>query len=88
MVQGGDISEVIGSNQKSYSMFEDGEFADESFSIKHKQLGLVGMSQKRGCKNSNECKFYITLLAPVTHLNSKNVAFGRVVSGFDVFQNE
>jgi len=43
MVQGGDISELIGKDESSYSMFEKGEFADESFNFKHDKTGLVGM---------------------------------------------
>lgn len=36
------------------SLFE-GEFADESFHIKHTEVGLVGMCKRKGYAHSNEC---------------------------------
>lgn len=32
-----------------------GEFADESFAVKHSDVGLLGMCKRSGIKNSNEC---------------------------------
>jgi len=40
---------------KSYSIFDEGEFADESFKVKHTESGLLGMCKKNGLANSNEC---------------------------------
>ena len=61
-MQGGNISHIYGNEQiYSYSMFEQGEFADESFKIKHNKPGLLGMCHRNNVKNSNECQFYITL---------------------------
>lgn len=60
-----------------------GEFADESFHVKHTDVGLLGMSKRSGVKHTNECQFYITLGAPLTFLDNVNVVFGRVISGMD-----
>jgi len=65
-------------------MYETGEFADESFIVKHDQAGLLGMCHKKGFKNTNECKFYITLSSPLTHMNKKTVVFGRIVKGLSL----
>jgi hypothetical protein len=34
---------------------EGGEFADESFHIKHTEVGLVGMCKRKSYAHSNEC---------------------------------
>lgn len=38
-----------------YSIFEEGPFADESFSRKHTEPGLLGMSKDMGYAATNEC---------------------------------
>ena len=58
-IQGGDISKVYSTNtgkrdEAGYSAF-GGEFADESFHVKHTEPGLLGMSKRSGTPNSNEC---------------------------------
>jgi peptidyl-prolyl cis-trans isomerase B (cyclophilin B) len=60
-----------------------GEFADESFHVKHTEVGLLGMCKRSGIKHSNETQFYITLGAPLEFLDNENVVFGRVVIGMD-----
>lgn len=60
-----------------------GEFADESFHVKHTEVGLLGMCKRSGVKHSNETQFYITLGAPLEFLDNENVVFGRVVMGMD-----
>jgi cyclophilin family peptidyl-prolyl cis-trans isomerase len=60
-----------------------GEFADESFHVKHTEVGLLGMCKRSGIKHSNETQFYITLGAPLEFLDNENVVFGRVISGMD-----
>lgn len=40
--------------EENSSIFE-GEFPDESFHVKHTEIGLVGMSKKKGFQHSNEC---------------------------------
>ena len=76
----GDIKRLFGL-PGSFSTFEEGEFADESFAKKHDEPGLLGMCQRSGYANTNECQFYITLSAPLKFMDSKNVVFGRIVNG-------
>ena len=64
----------------------EGEFADESFHVKHAEIGMVGMCKKRGFSNTNECQFYVTTAAPLTFLDDKYVIFGRVISGLRAFK--
>ena len=45
------------------------------------------MCQRNGAPNTNECQFYITTFAPITHMDKRTVAFGRVVDGFDAIMN-
>ena len=58
-----------------------GEFSDESFHIKHTEIGLLGMCKRNGHKHSNESQFYITTGAPLSFLDGENVVFGRVIEG-------
>lgn len=80
-IQGGDIRKLFGL-PGAFSIYEEGEFADESFAHKHDQPGLLGMCQRSGYANTNECAFYITLGAPLKFMDNKNVIFGRIVNGF------
>lgn len=59
------------------------EFPDESFAVKHTEVGLLGMCKRGGIKNSNESQFYITTGAPLSFLDGEHVVFGRVVEGMD-----
>jgi cyclophilin family peptidyl-prolyl cis-trans isomerase len=77
-LQMGRIADNEGSNS-----FYAGEFADESFHVKHTEVGLLGMCKRSGIKHSNETQFYITLGAPLEFLDNENVVFGRVISGMD-----
>lgn len=79
-IQGGDIRKLFGL-PGAFSAFEEGEFADESFAKKHDEPGLIGMCQRSGYANTNECQFYITLSAPLKFMDNKNVVFGRIVDG-------
>eukprot|EP01022_Parablepharisma_sp_SALTPOND_P028758 TRINITY_DN71653_c2_g1_i1.p1 TRINITY_DN71653_c2_g1~~TRINITY_DN71653_c2_g1_i1.p1 ORF type:complete len:678 (-),score=108.49 TRINITY_DN71653_c2_g1_i1:2813-4699(-) len=63
-----------------------GEFADEAFSVKHDTVGILGMAKRRSMPHTNECQFYVTLAAPLSFMDKKYVAFGRVVQGFRVFK--
>lgn len=63
-----------------------GEFADESFEIKHTEPGLLGMCKRNGIANTNQCQFYVTLGAPLGFMDNECVVFGRVVQGFRVFR--
>ena len=57
------------------------EFEDESFQIKHHEIGMLGMCKRNGLNHSNESQFYVTMGAPLTFLDNKNVIFGRVIIG-------
>ena len=72
-------------NFKQSSIY-DGEFADESFHVKHTEIGLLGMCKRSGIKHTNESQFYITMGAPLTFLDSQNVVFGRVIIGMEVLR--
>ena len=64
-----------------------GEFADESFHVKHTEIGLLGMCKRSGLKHSGDTQFYITTGAPLTFLDNENVVFGRVVSGMHFIES-
>jgi len=55
-----------------------GSFEDESFAVKHRGAGDLGMSNTG--PHSNVCQFYISL-ERLSWLDGKNVVFGRVVDG-------
>ena len=63
-----------------------GEFEDESFQIRHEEVGMLGMCKRNGLKHTNECQFYVTTGAPLTFLDGQNVVFGRVVQGMRAFK--
>ena len=44
------------------------------------------MAKKNGVAHTNECEFYVTTAAPLTFLDKKYVAFGRVIEGFEAFR--
>lgn len=77
---------LIGAGQDSYSIFEEGEFADENFSMKHTEPGLLGMCKRNDYANTNECQFYVTLGGPLSFMDNKNVIFGRVINGMKTFR--
>jgi cyclophilin family peptidyl-prolyl cis-trans isomerase len=62
------------------------EFEDESFAIKHCEVGMLGMCKRGGTKNSNESQFYITTGAPLSFLDGENVIFGRVIEGMEMLR--
>jgi cyclophilin family peptidyl-prolyl cis-trans isomerase len=84
--QGGDLSKAFPKTKHGYSIYDGGEFADESFQVKHSEPGLIGMCKRGGIPNSNECQYYVTLGAPLTFMDGQTVVFGRVVEGFRVFK--
>jgi len=77
-VQAGDLSQIKIDGEAS---IYGGEFADESFEVKHTEVGLVGMCKKKGYHHTNESQFYITTGAPLSFMDNKYVVFGRVVQG-------
>lgn len=64
----------------------DGEFADESFEIKHTEPGLLGMCKRNGIADTNQCQFYVTLGVFLSFLDNQCVVFGRVIQGFRIFK--
>ena len=55
-IQGGDIRKMTDSAESnSCSVFDKGEFADESFEFKHREPGMLGMCRRGGFANTNEC---------------------------------
>ena len=58
-----------------------GAFEDESFHVQHNEIGMLGMYKRNGLSHTNESQFYVTMGAPLTFLNNKNVIFGRVIQG-------
>lgn len=83
-VQGGDLSK-LGITKLGQSIF-DGYFPDETFEMKHNQVGLLGYCKKSGLKYSNECQFYVTTGAPLSFMDNKYVVFGRVIQGMRAFR--
>jgi len=63
-----------------------GEFEDESFQIKHNEIGMLGMCKRGGLKHTGESQFYVTTGAPLTFLDNENVIFGRVIQGMRAFK--
>jgi len=84
-IQGGDLSKVFTKYKDGFSVY-DGEFADESFQVKHTEPGLLGMCKRSSVQHTNECQFYVTLGAPLSFMDGQTVIFGRVIEGFRVFK--
>ncbi|OQR90074.1 peptidyl-prolyl cis-trans isomerase [Achlya hypogyna] len=74
-IVGGDISAGNGTGNAGNT------FPDENFALRFTEPGVLGMANAG--VNTNGSQFFITL-APMAHLNGRNVAFGKVVEGMDV----
>lgn len=68
-----------------FSIFKDGHFNDESYKVKHSEPGMIGMAKESGYASTNECIFYVTIGAPLSYMDNKNVIFARVVNGMRTF---
>merc|ERR1711936_1348679 len=79
-IQGGDTFHGRGNGGKSVY----GEaFEDENFIMQHNERGIVGMANKG--RHTNGSQFYITL-QPCEWMNTKYVAFGKVIEGTEVLK--
>lgn len=77
-IQGGDVSGLGGNGGHSaYGRF----FPDESFAVKHNDVGILGMANDG--EHTNSSSFYITLQKS-EWMDSRYVAFGRVVEGLSI----
>lgn len=79
MIQGGDFVARKGQEGTgSWSIYNNGQFADENFTIKHTEPGMLSMANSG--PNTNGCQFFITTV-PTPFLDNKHVVFGRVIEG-------
>jgi peptidyl-prolyl cis-trans isomerase-like 6 len=74
-IQGGDI--VNGKGDSGKSIFGE-TFEDESFAVRFDTPGILAMSSKG--PHTNGSQFFVTV-APLPWLDTKAVAFGRVIRG-------
>lgn len=75
---GGDI--CAGDGRGVVSIY-GGNFASESFALKHEGEGILSMANYG--PNTNGCQFFITT-ARASHLDGRNVVFGKVLKGMGV----
>ncbi|XP_077298961.1 peptidyl-prolyl cis-trans isomerase D-like [Arctopsyche grandis] len=78
MVQGGDIVAKTGSSGES---IYGPAFEDENFTLPH-CVGAVSMANEDK-PHTNSSQFFITTV-PCSHLNGRNVVFGRVLKGMNI----
>jgi len=79
-IQGGDTFHGRGNGGQSvYGQV----FEDENFIIRHNERGIVGMANQG--RHTNGSQFYITL-QPCPWMNTKYVAFGKVIEGTEVLK--
>jgi len=81
ILQGGDVENGDGTGGKS-SYGEN--FGEETFVLKHKRPGLVGMST--AVQGQIQSQFYVTLAQQMFHLDGRYQVIGNILEGWEVMQ--
>eukprot|EP00347_Sterkiella_histriomuscorum_P007806 403347489 len=83
IIQGGDYTR--GDGRGGESIYPGNYFADENYLHEHSGPGTLAMVNVVGQPNTNTSQFFISLCnEPLTHLNGKNVIFGKLKSGAEL----
>lgn len=83
-IQSGDILKGNGTGGKS--IYDSGKLEDENFTVKHSGPGIVSMANSG--PNTASSQFFFTMSdESLPQLDGKHVAFGKVISGYDVLKS-